>query len=418
MSILNIQTAQPTGLASVIPSLIYIETTDTYATVTTTGYLTAQKQQGFTFSNDQMALVKTSDDGVVWLKVVITYSGATIENTVVSLVQISSPGDVVLPTIANHLIVSTDVAGTLGNLTGTAINNGSIQAGLITGTAGTFISYAASANKGALILAAVANTGNTNTTLSNVAMGQASVISIPDPANAIGRLLIGATATPFVSGNFPVNSGTGGLMVDSGVPAANLIQNSVAGGQTIAASSASATPGTIRAITGAMTESNAVMTSGNVVGVRGSVTNVGASGGFIYGVQGKVISSGTLSGSSWTAGVFGQLDISTATVTAGQTACIWGDYGTTSGTITDATGMRGVAMTNTTAAVLNAQDYRYGNATYLLELAGAGGTLNYYAAAGTSAGSAGDAAHCAAQQVIKIEINGVACYIPVFTQNS
>jgi hypothetical protein len=191
------------------------------------------------------------------------------------------------------------------------------------------------------------------------------------------------------------------------------ISNSVA-----AVTTSSATPGTLRALTGTVTESATTMTSGNLVGVRGAVTLVGASGGFLYGTQGKVIATGTLSGSSWTAGVFGQLDISAATINAGQTAALWGDYGTSSGTITDGTGMRGVAMTNTTAAVLNAQDYRYGNATYLLELAGAGGTLNYYAAAGTSAGSAGDAAHCAAQQVIKIEINGVAAYIPVFTQNT
>ena len=75
-------------------------------------------------------------------------------------------------------------------------------------------------------------------------------------------------------------------------------------------------------------------------------------------------------------------------------------------------------MTNTTSNVLNAQDYRYGNATYLLELAGAGGTLNYYLNAGTFGGSAGDTAHCAAQKVIKIEINGSAAYIPVFTQNT
>jgi len=189
-------------------------------------------------------------------------------------------------------------------------------------------------------------------------------------------------------------------------------------GQVIASATSSATPGTIRALTGHMSETASVMTSGNVVGVRGEVDCVGASGGFLYGVQGKVIASGTLSGSSWTAGMFGQFDISQATVNAGQTACIWGDYGTSSGTITSATGMRGIAMTNTTSAVLNSQDYRYGNATYLLELAGAGGTLNYYENAGTGSGSAGNSTHCAAQKVIAIEINGVAAYIPVFTQNT
>lgn len=308
MAILSLQTQQPTGLASVNPSVIYIQTNDTYATVTATGYLTSSKQEGFTYSNNQMALVYTTDEGPVWLKVVITYSDATIQNTVISLVQISSPGDVVLPTIANHLMVSTDTVGTLANLTGTAINNGSLQAGL-SGTAGTLISYPSTASKGSLIVAAVANTGNTNVTISNAAMGQASVISIPDPgqttsefiiadsagtqhitsgglqadvgpisvglsaggangefiaypnptggslrlaavaaggayntvisngtmgqsttytipdaADAAGQFLVGATATPFTSGNFPVASGTAGLMVDSGLAASD-IQN-------------------------------------------------------------------------------------------------------------------------------------------------------------------------------------------------
>jgi len=45
-------------------------------------------------------------------------------------------------------------------------------------------------------------------------------------------------------------------------------------------------------------------------------------------------------------------------------------------------------------------------------------TSTLYIAAGTSAGSAGDADNCAAQQVLQIRVNGAAGYIPVFTQNS
>lgn len=45
-------------------------------------------------------------------------------------------------------------------------------------------------------------------------------------------------------------------------------------------------------------------------------------------------------------------------------------------------------------------------------------TTNLYVNAGTSAGSAGDAAHCAAQKVFKCVVDGVAVYIPAFTQNS
>lgn len=203
-----------TGLVGVQPSIIYIDTDDTYATVTTTGYLNQAKKEGYAFNNKQLAEVYTTDEGPVILKVAVTSGN-------VSLVQLSSPGDVVLPTIANHVIVSTDTAGTLGNLTGTAINAGSLQAGL-SGTAGSLLSFPATAAKGSLALTAVANTGNTATVISNVAMGQASTVSIPDPGNAAARFLIGATATPFVSGNFPVASGTGGLMVDSGKSAASL----------------------------------------------------------------------------------------------------------------------------------------------------------------------------------------------------
>jgi hypothetical protein len=416
MSILNIQIGQP-GVVGVLPRIVYINTNDTLGTVTTTGYLNHAVQTGYSFSEADMALVITkatptaSTSSVAWLEVQYVAPNWSLTAT-------NAPGSVTLPTITNHIATYTNTLGALSEDPATAISGGNIQAGLATGTAGAFISYASSSGKGSFNFTAVANTGNTVTTLSNAAMAQTSTISIPDPGNAAGRLLIGATATPFVSGNFPKNSGTAGLMVDSGIPVTSLVLTSVAGGQTISASSSSATPGTIRALVGSMTETAAVMTSGNVVGVRGVVNNVGASGGFVYGAQGKIISTGTLSGSSWNAAVFGQFDISAATVNAGQTACIWGDYGTSSGTITSATGMRGIAMTNTTAAVLNAQDYRYGNATYLLELAGAGGTLNYYATAGTSAGSAGDAAHCAAQKVIVVEINGVAAYIPVFTQNT
>jgi len=232
MAILNIQTAPPTGQAAVtasvqstqssLPSLIYILTNDTYATVTATGYLNSAKQQGFTFSNNQMALVKTSDEGPVWLKVVITYSGATIENTVVSLVQISSPGDVVLPTIANHLIVSTDTAGTLGNLTGTAINDGSIQAGRST-ISGSFVSFPSSAANGTLILAAANAGGAFNTTISNGTTGQSQVISIPDS---------GATTANFIISKFATTQHitVGALQVDAGVVSTGLATGGTAGG--------------------------------------------------------------------------------------------------------------------------------------------------------------------------------------------
>ena len=87
------------------------------------------------------------------------------------------------------------------------------QAGL-SGTAGTLASFPTTAAKGSLVLAAVANTGNTLTTISNAAMGQASVISIPDPAGATANFAIAPAA--LVSGNLVKASGTAGLVADAG----------------------------------------------------------------------------------------------------------------------------------------------------------------------------------------------------------
>ena len=59
---------------------------------------------------------------------------------------------------------------------------------------------------GSLRLTPVANVGNFAATISNiVGLGQASVYTLPDPANALARVLVGATATPFVSGNLPAD---------------------------------------------------------------------------------------------------------------------------------------------------------------------------------------------------------------------
>jgi len=219
----------------------------------------------------------------------------------------------------------------------------------------------------------------------------ASEIALADGKVLIGNAL-GKAAANTVSGDGTL-SNAGALAVTGIAAGTSTINNSI--------TTSSATPGTIRAIVGANAGTNATMTSGNLVGVRGATTVVGASGGFIYGTQGKAIATGTLSGSVWFTGLYGQLDISAATVNAGQCAAIWGDYGATSGTMTDATGCRGIAMTNTTAAVLNSQLYLYGSATNLLELAGPGGTMAFVT--GSNGGGA--------DVYLTISINGVPAKI-------
>lgn len=206
---------------------------------------------------------------------------------------------------------------------------------------------------------------------------------------------------------------------DPGVSVFAYIATAAAGGgggsssttpQVVAVSTASATPGTIRAITGSTAGVNTTMTSGNLVGLRGAVSVVGASGGFLYGTQGKLVATGTLSGSVWAAGVFGQMDLSAATINAGQTAPVWADYGATGGTFTDVTGMRMFSGTNTIASLtLNAMDYRYGKASNLFELAGDAGTYITSGAAGTPGGTI---------KKIAISIDGVTYYIIASTSIS
>jgi len=190
----------------------------------------------------------------------------------------------------------------------------------------------------------------------------------------------------------------------------SLTSPAVSGPSVVTDTTTSATPGTIRAFTGAMTGTATTMTSGNLVGVRGSVNYVGASGGFLYGVQGKLIPTGTLSGSSWNAAVFGQLDISAATINAGQTATLWGDYGTSSHTLTDRTGMYGIAMTNTTAAVLAGQIYLFGGATNLLLLnTNSGGVGATYVTAGGGGAPGGTI------KKLAISIDGTTYYLVAST---
>lgn len=122
--------------------------------------------------------------------------------------------------LLNSLVIIDDS----GNVSATNVSAGA------SGTAGIVSSFPATASTGSLRLVAVSNTGNTLTTISNVAMGQASVVSIPDPANAVGRFLVAATVTPFTSGHLVTASGTGGLVADAGFQIKSVAGAAAAGG--------------------------------------------------------------------------------------------------------------------------------------------------------------------------------------------
>src|SRR5580692_1859440 len=208
------------GSSGVFPTTKYMVVGDDLSTVTTPGYLSAENLEGFPLATTDILNILYSFNPT-------TQSGTfgqfavTFSNGQIVLVTTGGAGDVTLPTTANHIATYTNTNGHLAEDPATAISGGNIQAGL-SGTAGRLTSFPSTAARGSLSLAAVANTGNTATVISNNPMGQASTINIPDPGNAVGQLLVAAGATPFVSGNIPVASGTAGKMVDSGKSAAGI----------------------------------------------------------------------------------------------------------------------------------------------------------------------------------------------------
>lgn len=205
------------------PNLRFMTTTDNLATITTAGYLnTVNMDTATPLSNNDVILclysynTNTQTGSFAILTVSISTSNGSI-----TLANWGDSGGVVLPTIANHIATYTNTSGTLSQDSTTAINGGNIQAGL-SGTAGTLASFPSTASKGSLVIAGVANTGNTNTTISNAAMGQASVISIPDPVSATANFVVAPSA--LVNGNLVKSSGTAGLVVDSTISTTNIMQ--------------------------------------------------------------------------------------------------------------------------------------------------------------------------------------------------
>jgi len=212
MSVLQ-ATPMTVGAVGVSPREWRILTDDTFAAVTTAGYLTSL-QASYGFSDGDFAFVTTSNLGVVMLNITVSAAG------VVSLVDNADAQVITYPVTANHIAVFTATSSsssTLGDDATIAINGGSLQAGL-SGTAGYLASFPATAAKGSLRLTAVANTGDTLVTISNAAHGQASVYSIPD----------------------------------SGTPTANFIISSKSGGQTITTGGLTISAGSLAASTGSV----------------------------------------------------------------------------------------------------------------------------------------------------------------------
>ena len=206
MAILNIQLNEP-GQSGVYPRIIRIETNDSVATVTASGYLTDAVKKGLIVLDERdMVLMVTKESASAanecgWYE--ISYSSGAW-----SLVPPASPGDVVLPTVANRIAHFTNTTGTLSGDAADITNLGDLALGA-SGTEGILTLYPSTALKGSLVIAPVNNTGNTATTISNAAMGQASVISIPDPGQATSEFIIADSAgiQHITSGSLNVDAG-------------------------------------------------------------------------------------------------------------------------------------------------------------------------------------------------------------------
>lgn len=376
MSILNIQTSQA-GLVGTLPTPIYIDTNDTYAEVTATGYLNEAKQLGQSFSSTDMALVQTSDDGPVWLKVEIV--GADY-----SLAEATVPGNVTLPTIANNLIVSTDADGTLANLAGVALNSGSIQAGA-NGLAGSLISVSSTDSSGDLRITAVANSGNHTTSIINQAMGQGSTITIPDPGAStanfvltadasgdqiiesnlavLGNVTLGADADAGTLTCYPATTLSGTLQLDA---ADNVtgdfftrVSNSgtVAQDQIISIPDSGAATGDFLLSTAAATQSMDAVSFSTTAGIVGTTTNDDADAGSVGEFVETIILSGTPALLSTTVAI----DVGSMSLEAGD----WDVYGNVSflgaGAITVVLQQ---AWTSTTSSTLPSDQSGYNSNNY------------------------------------------------------
>lgn len=226
-------TTSVTGLVGVAPRLVFIATNDTEAAVTTTGYLNTEQAVNQGFADGDMALVTTksspsaTDVSTGWFQ--INYASGNW-----SLSPTSSPGDVVLPTTANHLAVFTDTTGTLSEDVSTAINAGNIQAG-VSGTAGALISFPATASKGSLQLVAVANAGDTLVTISNASQGQASIYTIPDGGQTNSNFLISNSAgiQTIATGSLALSVGTLTLGSSGNVSSLTIFPGTAANGTLI-----------------------------------------------------------------------------------------------------------------------------------------------------------------------------------------
>lgn len=223
MTIISLYT-DTTGQVSVNPRRVKLITTDDLSAITTAGYLNNSASTSYQICTTDVIDAIYDFNTTTGIGTYETFT-PTFSNGRITLTEWVNPGNVLLPVTANNLalfnnatgqiydagVSPSDISksrvasvadatinyvphyadgnGTLSSATGPVTIKGDVSAGL-SGTSGGFISYPSTAATGSLSVAATSNNGNTLTTLTNDAMGQASIISIPDPGAASAKVLL------------------------------------------------------------------------------------------------------------------------------------------------------------------------------------------------------------------------------------
>lgn len=252
---------QGTGFS---PRIVRIVTTSTLTQVTTAGWLNSAVKEGIIIQPSDKILIYYGVGGTTgnaFFDVAITAGTGVITLSV-------SEADVVLPVTANHIAVFTNASGTIGDDAATAINGGNIQAGL-SGTAGYFAAFPATAARGSLRLVGANSAGDTVTQITNASQAAARVYTIPDGGQSASNFLLtdNASTQTIATGSLALTLGN--ITAAAGNIAATL--GSVAAGTTV-------TGGTgVTATTGNVTAS-----AGNVVAgataAAGTVTSFSGTG--------------------------------------------------------------------------------------------------------------------------------------------
>lgn len=151
----------------------------------------------------------------------------TLRNSVMGQSSVLSFPDPGVPT--SKVLLSDNATGQHVTTGSFSIDSGNLISGLAAGgVIGTLQLFPTTTAKGSLVIAAVANSGNTQTTFQTASLGQATTYTWPDPASAAGAVVVAPAA--LVSGNLVKASGTLGLVADQGFAMKSVAGAAVGGG--------------------------------------------------------------------------------------------------------------------------------------------------------------------------------------------